>query len=234
VAYQITSAYQMTSAAHTWVFTAALMYWPWLGADAEQPTARFLIVSGVVVIAFTGLVVPSVGGAQWSPRFFLQAAPLLAVPAAVMALPHGSRPAALLWAVRGILAASILMQVTGLIFLRSAKTHFADVTHRIARLTRPGDVILSDVFWVPEVTATLAPTRRMLFSWATSEVPALAEVAVRHGFDQFALITHPGMMNHPPPDAIDIPGNPCRFVKHGEFVLDISGLSLSRYSCASP
>jgi len=223
----------MTSAAHTWVFVSALLYWPWLGPRGGRPPARFLVVSSVLLIAFTSLVVPSIGGAQWSPRFFLQAAPLLAIPAAATAWTRSSRWT-LVWAARGILAASFLMQATGIVFLHRAKTHFAEVTHTLARLTRPGEVVLSDVYWLPEVTATLAPERRMLFSWSTSDIPVLAAVAVHHGIERFDLATLAALTGHPPPEAIDVPGAPCRYVRSRTYLLDPSGLTLSRYSCPSP
>src|SRR4029077_16540248 len=114
---------------------------------------------------------------QYSPRFLLAAAPLLAIVAVVSfnARPRSGPGQALVfperWTreIRGVagvvLVASLVMQVAGVFLLRRAKMEMARLTASVAREIGPDDVLFSNVFWVPEVTATLAPTRRMLFSY---------------------------------------------------------------------
>jgi hypothetical protein len=225
-------AYTGTSAAHTWAFVPALLYLPWLGSREHTPHARYLLVSAVLALVFTSLVVPSTAGAQWSPRFYLQIAPLLAIPAAEIATqaPGGESHGAARWGVRGALIASAIMLATGLTFLDVAKTRFAAVTHGLARLTSDGEIIISDVFWLPEVTATLAPTRRFLFSWGPAE-PDLAALGVRAGFERFTVVTYAALTHHPAPDTITVPGAACEFVRGRQYGLEIRGLVLSRYSC---
>ncbi|HEX4566884.1 MAG TPA: hypothetical protein VH138_09645 [Vicinamibacterales bacterium] len=233
-------ASNVQSAAHGWAFVPALFYLPWLGDQARTPHARYLIVSAVLAILFTTLVVPSTAGAQWSPRFYLQIAPLLALPAIEIAWPPSVArrrwlEAIAVWGARTALAAAIVMIATGIAYLRSAKIQFAGVTHALARFTADGEVVISGVFWVPEVTATLAQERRFLFSWNSAEVPTLAALAVRTGFERFTVVTFPALTHHTAPDAIEVPGAPCRFVRgERQFVLEIRGLFLSRYGCESP
>jgi hypothetical protein len=239
----IHEAYTVESAAHTWAFVPALLYLPWLGGSESTPYARYLIVSAVLALFFTSVVVPSTAGAQWSPRFYLQIAPLLAVPAAGIAGPRSEvggrrsevngrqgRRSALLGA-RAAVVSSTLMLATGFVHIYSAKTRFAAVTHGLARLTSDGEVVISDVFWVPEVTATLASSRRFLFSANPSDISTLARVAVATGPDRFTLVTY--VVQHTAPDLIDLPGARCRYVRgEPEYGLEIPGLVLSRYSCA--
>jgi hypothetical protein len=233
----IHEAYNVESAAHTWPFALALLYLPWLGSAERTPRAKYLLVSAAFAILFTSLAIPSTAGAQWSPRFYLQIAPLLAIPAVEIA--SSRQPSATLhpdvWVVRSLLIASLVMLTTGMVYIDDAKTRFANVTHSLARLTADGEVIISDVFWVPEVTATLAPTRRMLFSWNPSDIPQLAALGVRAGLPRFTLVTYAVLTRHTAPDAIEVPGAPCLFVRgEHQYGLEIRGLVLSRYSCASP
>jgi len=223
-------AYRVTSAAHTWPFALALFYWPWFVTDTSRPAARFLIVSGLLLVAGTFIVAPTVGGSQWSPRFFLAAAPLLAVVAAAAA--RSSVAATLRPIASVILLASMVMQVTGVGWVQRSKFRYARLTAWVASRTAPGDVLISDVFWFPEVTATLAPTRRMLFSWSATEVPAMAASAAALGVRGFRVITSPQLTGYTAPPAFDLPGAPCRYTRgqpiaYGE-------LLINEYVCEAP
>ena len=88
-------AYPMTSAAHTWPFALALLYVPWITRDDNRRMARFLVVGGLLMIAIITLIVPMDGGGQWSPRFYLAAAPLLAVVTAAAFRPDVARTSSL-------------------------------------------------------------------------------------------------------------------------------------------
>jgi hypothetical protein len=231
-------AYKVTSAAHTWPFAIALLYWPWIATERQRIAARFLIASGLLVLVGTVLLVPAPGGSQWSPRFLLAVAPLLAIVAAAIALPPADVAARLprgtAWMVRAILLASIVMQMSGLVWLQRAKARNARLTSWTANRTAPGEVLISNVFWFPEVTATLAPSRRMLFSWSATDVPAMAAMAVDHGFRRFGLVTSLPLTGYDAPLTLDVPGAPCRFVRGTPIGLDELGLALSRYSCEGP
>jgi len=57
-------AYRITSAAHTWTVVFALLYWPWFRAGVHRETARFLIASGVLMVAGAFVISPTDGGSQ--------------------------------------------------------------------------------------------------------------------------------------------------------------------------
>lgn len=227
-------AYRTTSAAHTWIFTVALLYWPWFRHNVNCAAARFLFASGMLLTIGTFIVVPTDGGSQWSPRFFLAAAPLLAIVAgAAMLRPGGSMRTNLASSYRPFAAivflASMVMQATGVGWVMSGKAHSARLTAWIARETAPGDVLISNVYWFPEVTATMAPTRRMLFSWTPGQMPAMAERVAAHGLRVFCIVTSQRLTGYEAPPVMDLPGAPCLFTR-GQPIA-VAELLISRYSC---
>jgi hypothetical protein len=231
-------AYRVTSAAHTWPFVLALFYWPWIASEAQRPMARYLMASAALIFIGTAVLVPTSGGAQWSPRFLLAVAPLLAVVAAAAARPNldpAARRAAgvtgIMWMTSAILIASFVMQASGVFWLQRAKTRNARLTDRVGNRTAPGDVLITDLFWFPEVTATLAPSRRMLFSWSAADVPAMAGMAVQHGLRRFGVVTSTPLTGYEAPAALEVPGAPCRFARGQRIPLDELGLILNRYAC---
>jgi hypothetical protein len=237
-------AYRVTSAAHTWPFVLAILYWPWVATESQRPMARYLIASALLLLAGTALLVPTSGGAQWSPRFLLAVAPLLAVVAAAAARPAPDRAGripggisgltGIAWMARAILVASLVMQASGVFWLQRSKARNARLTHGLASLTAPGDVLITDVFWFPEVTATLASSRRMLFSWSSGDIPAMAGMAVQHGFRRFGVVTSTALTGYEAPPVLDLPGAPCRFTRGPRIALDELGLVLNPYACEEP
>jgi hypothetical protein len=229
-------AYLVTSAAHTWPFALAVLYWPWTGDEASRPAVRYLLVSAVLLLLGTAIVVPTSGGSQWSPRFFMAGAPLIALVAAAAA--HHRDPIrcsrGVIVMARAILLASIVMQASGIAWLVRAKAHNARVVHWVASRTADGEVLISDVFWFPEVAATLAPTRRMLFSWSAGDVPDMAAMAIARGLPRFGLVTSAPITGYKPPPTLDVPGAPCRYVRGEPTHLDQLGLLLHRYACEEP
>lgn len=224
-------SYNVPSAAHTWPFAVAVLYAPWFIGRQSRPAARFAIVSAVLLFVATMLLVPTDGGSQWSPRFLLAVVPLLAVVAAqgLRSVPRFFHTVTAM--VAAILLASTVMQIHGIVWLRAAKTDTARLASWLGELTQPGDVIISNVFWVPEVAATLAPTRRMLFSWSTADVPALASLAAARGFDRFAIVTSITLTGYEAPPQLDVPGAPCRFTRGLRLPIKF-GLVFSQYGCA--
>lgn len=227
-------AYRVTSAAHTWTFAAALLYWPWYRDALDGAAARYLLVAGASIAALTFGLVPTDGGSQWSPRFFLAAAPLLAIPiaTALMVTRNGGAVGRLTVphaVVGAIFAASIAMQVTGIGWVQRSKARNARLTAWIAARTAPGDVLISDVFWFHEVTATLAATRRQLFSWSAADVPAMAARAAGRGFRRFWLITSPELTGYQAPAMLDVPGSRCRFASGPPMAL--GELLVREYNC---
>ena len=231
-------AYRITSAAHTWIFALALLYWPWVRDTVDRLAARYLLASGLLVILVTFVIVPTDGGSQWSPRFFLAAVPLLAIVAGAALLPpHDARSVSPIASTRRpfaamVIVAAVVMQATGAGWVKHSKRHNARIVEWISARTAPGDVLISDVFWFPEVTATLAPTRRMLFSWTPGQMPAMAARAAAGGFRTFRIVTSPQLTGYQAPPAFDLPGAPCRYVRRPPIAL--VELLVSEYSCAPP
>jgi hypothetical protein len=245
-------AYRVTSAAHTWPFVLAVLYWPWVAGEASRPAARYLLASALLLLLGTAIVVPTSGGSQWGPRFFMAGAPLIALVAAAAARPplpgfrlrgrrsggEGGRaegPArvvpAIAWMTRAVLVASLLMQATGVVWLQRAKGRNARLTHWVANRTADGEVLITDLFWFHEVTATLAPTRRTLFSWSAGDLPDMAAMAVSRGIPRFSVVTATFLTGFEAPPVLDVPGAPCRFVRARVIPLDELGLLLHRYAC---
>lgn len=195
---------------------------------------RYLLTSASLVIAITLIVVPTDGGAQWSPRFFFAAAPLLAVPATAAmrrtTSPLFSRAIAMM--IAAILASSAVMQMHGLRWVHRAKWDTARLSEGISMHTDPGDVIMSNVFWVPELTASLAPTRRMLFFPVATDFPAASAMVLLHGFRRVTTVTSYTLTGYQPPNTIEMPGHPCRFERDHIVSLKF-GLLLSSYTCVA-
>ena len=124
------------------------------------------------------------------------------------------------------------MQATGVGWVKYGKAHTARLTAWIASETAPGDVLISNVYWFPEVTATLAPTRRMLFSWTPGQMPAMAARVAARGFRAFRIVTSPQLTGYDAPPVIDLPGAPCRYTR-GQPIA-VGELLISEYSCEQP
>ena len=185
----------MLSLASTWPLLPAL------GLYASQRLPRG--PEGVLVLGtcFTFLLVlaavPHAGGAQWSARFLLPGMPLGAVLAVELARRHHTR---LLSA--AAIAMSIGLQIYGLTLLHHFKGINSKIAHVTQVLTKPGDVIVSDLFWYPQVTATLYPTRRFLFARQRSDIEAIASRVADAGFDTFWIVTVTPVTGYEPPASL--------------------------------
>ena len=223
-------AYRLTSVAHTWPFALAVLYWPWTRGTGDDAMARYLLAAALLLFAGAALVIPTSGGSQWSPRFLLAAAPLLAVVAAAVAVaPTHDRPA-LAWMARAVLAGSMLMQATGVLYVQRTKARDARITHALAERTTADEVVASDVFWVPQIAATLAPGRRLLFAWTPADVASIAARAAAHGIDRVAFVSAPELTGYDPPDVLPGAGS-CHFTRRERVSLGELGLMLHRYAC---
>jgi len=226
-------AYRVTSAAHTWPFVLALLYWPWIREESTRAIARYLVVGALLLFIGAALVIPTSGGSQWSPRFLIAVAPLLAVVAAAVASSVRGRPA-ISWMARVVIAGSILMQVTGVLYVQRTKARHARITHALAERTLPDEVIISDVFWVPQIAATLAADRRLLFAWSRAEIASNATLAANHGLRRVAVVTLPEVTGYDAPETLLASNGSCRFRRREHASLGELGLMLSRYVCETP
>jgi xanthine/CO dehydrogenase XdhC/CoxF family maturation factor len=86
--------------------------------------------------------------------------------------------------------------------LRYHKRINAQITHITASITRPGDIIVSDLYWFPQVTVTLYPTRRLLFAPARTEMDAIATRAAQAGFSTMWVVAVTPLTGYIPPPAL--------------------------------
>jgi hypothetical protein len=224
----------MGSVAYTWIFALALIYYAQLpGSPVRGEVARFIVVGALLITAAALAIVPSSGGAQWSPRYLLSAAPLLAVlaPAAIWTsrtLPDRRARRARV-AVCAVLALSAVVQIEGMWALGKTKVRNARLTSTTAAHVAPGAVVITAVAWFPEITATLLPSRRIMFVPAAEQVGEIASRAAARGFRALAIVTELG--GYPAPSEIVPPGGGCRFVRDGSPEPLGRNLELHRFTC---
>ena len=211
----------MLSLAHTWPLLPALGLYA--AQSPPREAERVLLFGTVFTLLLILIAVPHAGGAQWSARFLLPAMPLGAVLAVELARGRGAR---LLAIAAIVLAAGV--QIYGLTLLRHFKGINARITHVTRVLTRPGDIIVTDLFWYPQVTATLYPTRRFLYARQPGHVDAIASRVAQAGFDTFWIVTVTPVTGYEPPSSISSGSGP-PFVRNVVRDPGVGSLSFHRF-----
>jgi hypothetical protein len=178
-------------------------------------------------------IVPSIGGAQWSPRYLFSAAPLLAALAASSFQLPGSRFGFVKSTIACALLCSFAMQIDGLRYLTLSKQRNARITHRLADLTQPGDIVITDIAWLAQVTAELIPSRRILVAWAPKQVETLARAAAVRGLRTIALAVSMPETGFAAPPQIDTAPDGCVFSRTVRLDLRERGLILHKYGCSA-
>jgi hypothetical protein len=130
----------------------------------ERDRWSFLGTIAVVSSLFVALTAPNDGGGQWGPRYLLFAfIPLAILTAdALEATVRGSR-----WGIAAtivILLASLSVQRHAYKELRGAKLTYERIVEFIERQTPRGGYVVTDLWWLDQVAASLYPTRVMLFA----------------------------------------------------------------------
>jgi hypothetical protein len=123
------------------------------------PSPRSWQVAGVVLTATND------GGAQWGTRYLLIAAPpllLLAARAATDATGDGRWRVPRLAVLSVILLAGAATSRSAYLELRGAKRNYQSLVAATQSFTRPGDVIVTNLWWLDQVTAALHGTRTFL------------------------------------------------------------------------
>lgn len=210
------------SLANTWPLV--LVPCCYAAVRSASPAERTLVWATILTLVLVFFTLPHLGGAQWSARFFLPAAPLAAVLAVERLRDSRTRGLTTL-----IVVASVALQISSLTFLRQAKRVNAQITRTAASLTRPGDVIVSDAFWYPEVTATLYPSRRLLFAWSPADFDAVATAVADHGLDGFWIAAVTPTTGYAPPDSFSAGAGRPPFVRTRTRDAGISSLVFHHY-----
>jgi hypothetical protein len=232
-------SYRVESIAHTWLFCLALPFLGWLGHDdVRADVARFIAIGAVLLMIGTLAIIPSPGGAQWSPRYLFVVAPLLAVlssaPARqVSGLSAGYR-AVVLWTARTALGCSFVAQAWGVYYLADAKARNARITEQLAFLASPQEVVITNVPWFPQVTATLLPTYRVLLAFAPAQVAEIAELAAARGYASIAFVGCTPETGYIAPSDIFASKSRCRYERVNRLPIGERVLTFDRYSCRWP
>ena len=146
------------AAAPTWLIAFAL---PMTRSNSRQYLVFVSIGYSVAIL----LTTPHDGGGQWGPRFLLFAS----IPVGVL-LAEAWEDMVFEWRWIGSIVVTVLV-LFGLLVernaykeLQSAKRVYAALVDAIAQETATGDYILTDLWWLDQVSASLYPTRTFLFT----------------------------------------------------------------------
>lgn len=133
---------------------------------ARNPEARRLALAGSVAMAGVLLTATNDGGAQWGTRFLLVAVPpllLLAARGLSDAMGAGAWRPARLALVAVILLGGAATSRASYLEMRGAKRSYQSVVTAMQSFTRPGDLVLTNLWWLDQVAAALHGTRVFLY-----------------------------------------------------------------------
>ncbi|PYR20141.1 MAG: hypothetical protein DMF94_13020 [Acidobacteria bacterium] len=115
-------------------------------------------------MVLVALTTPSDGGAQWGPRYLsLAFIPLAILTADAMTATIRSSRFIGAITVAVVLVSSLMIQRNAYKDLQSTKRTYERIVQFVERETAPGSYILTDLWWFDQVTASLYPTRIVLF-----------------------------------------------------------------------
>ncbi len=229
-------AFGVASVAHTWLFAFALVYLPFLpGSDAESVQRRYLVICAVGSLAGAMLVMPHAGGAQWGARFLLPAAPLLAVLASsVPPRRMVLAPTVPLGTVRvagiAVLCLSVAVQAYGVKWLGDVKAMNAALVDATEAATQDGEIVVSDLYWFPELCSRLYSSRRFLFAWSHDDLDAIARRAADFGHTHLVVVTSTPVTHWVPPATLGSLGHTPLFRQASTRDLGARALVLHRYT----
>lgn len=131
------------------------------------------------------------GGAQWGPRILLIAAPAFIVLAAEavrdLASPGPARAARVLL-VAAVVGLSLWSTRQAYVDLRGWKRYYASLVAAVERQTAPGDVIVTNVWWLDQICAELRPSRTFLVTASPVETTGALQLLQRHGAHSALLV----------------------------------------------
>ena len=166
----------------------AFIWRPSRSGAAARRGRPFLLVVALVTLGLATLTAPNDGGAQWGPRYLL----LAYVPMAILATDSVSYLVRLLGAARRgpgragiagmgriltqrlfiaatavavttLTVGSVWLQRAAYRELRGSKLTYARLVGFVEEHTVPGGYVVTDLWWLDQVAASLATTRQFLF-----------------------------------------------------------------------
>jgi hypothetical protein len=147
---------------------------------ARTREARRLTLAGMVAMAGVVLTATNDGGAQWGARFLLVAVPpllLLAARGLSDAMGAGPWRQPRLALVALILLAGAVTSRSAYLELRGTKRNYQSLVAATQSFTQPGDLVLTNLWWLDQVAAALHGTRVFLYAPdSTAAARALATI----------------------------------------------------------
>lgn len=226
------AAFNITSLGHTWPFAFAGVYILALPtSESTRSIERYLLVTIVLFIACAVAIMPPTGRTQWGPRLLLPAAPLAGALVAG-AFRRFELPSMQLTGVRlmaaGVIALSVAVQAFGLAVLAHHKSAHARIVRSTETLTKPGDVIVSDLYWFPELTSRLYSSRRLLYARSQDDVVEIASRAAETGFRRVNIVTSLSESSYQPPASL-VTSNHVTFLQTNAHDIGVRNLRLFVY-----
>jgi hypothetical protein len=138
----------------------------------------FLLVVALLSSSLVVLTAPNDGGGQWAPRYLLFAS----IPLAILSADAIERTRSVRFVgtatVAVLLLSCLFVQRNAYKELQSTKRTYERIVQLVERETPPGSYIVTDLWWLDQVTAALYPTRIVLFvDGAASAVRAFGLLA---------------------------------------------------------
>jgi hypothetical protein len=237
-------AFGYRSIAHTWPLAIALVFPLLLGSPEDRASGpralrRWLVGAAFLYVAAVILAAPVPGGFQFGARLLLPAAPLAAVAAAAgmhglsQRLAEASHRRWLHAAAALLVLSALAVQLVGLAFLLRSKRLYDGITRATVEATRPDEVIITDLFWYPQVTATLYPERRYLLVERDAQVDALAGRADAAGLERVILVASSEESEMATPSGLPSSG-PFLFTRNETLELPGRGLTMHYYPRVEP
>jgi hypothetical protein len=151
---------------------------------------RLYTVAGVAAL---GIILSATheGGAQWGPRFLLIATPALLVvsaAAATDAVGAGRVRVLRIALVGAVLVAGLATSRLAYRELRDAKRSYARIVATTAALTSPGESVVTNVWWLDQITASLYGTRVFLYARDVPTAERILRELADAGTSRIALI----------------------------------------------
>ena len=155
---------------------------------------RIRWLSAIAAVSTLGIVLTAGhdGGAQWGPRFLLVAAPVvivLAAHGASEALGPGYGRTARIAVVALILIAGVATSRAAYRELRGSKRAYARIVSTAATVTSPGEVLLSNVWWLDQIAAPLYGTRTFLYADSQQTATGILRELTEARIDKATLVT---------------------------------------------
>jgi hypothetical protein len=135
-------------------------------APAWPREATRLALAALVAVAGVVLTATNDGGAQWGTRFLLMSAPpllLLAARGITVASTAGPWRLPRLALVAVILLAGAATSRNAYLELRGSKRNYETLVAATKSIARPGAIVLTNLWWLDQVTAALHGTRTFLY-----------------------------------------------------------------------